>query len=143
MTASVCRFLGLQNTADAIAIPDGDKGAWLRRLARQIFDCTIAIKNPTFPDEKTEEVYAFHRTLLHMGYLYLKLRLAIKYENGPQIISLWRYWLLHFLGAPKVNCANEAANLLANIEADWSPKISYIHTHFRTVNLQANRDTAN
>ena len=93
------------------------------------------MKNPPFPEEASDEVYTYHRALLHMGFLYCNLREAVRYENGPEIIRMWRYWLPHFLGGHKYNYANEAANLLANVEADWTPATTFIHTHFRTVNM--------
>ena len=120
---------------EAIYIPEKNQEKWLRETARDIFDSTIAIKNPTFPEVDEDEVYTYHRAFLHMGFLYCNLRDCIRYEDGPQIITMWRYWLLHLLRGHKVNYAHEAANLLANLEADWPPEIAFIHTHCRTVNV--------
>ena len=77
----------------------------------------------------------YHRTLLHMGFIYVNLRESIQYENGEEIIRMWRFWFLHLLGGHKVNYSTEAANLLANLAADWAPKTAYIHKHYRTVNV--------
>ena len=107
---------------------------WLISVAGDIVKKTFSVKNPSYPNDDDDHVYMYHRAVLHMGFLYTTLREAIRYENGPQIIRLWRFWLLHFLGCKRKNYAFEAANLLANLAANWSPEIAYIHTHCRTVN---------
>ena len=58
-------------------------------------------------------------------------KLAAAYLNDVVIYSeTWEDHLLHL----EVNYANEAANLLANLKADWTPEIAFIHTHCRRVN---------
>ena len=97
----------------------------------------VVVCNPSFPEgPEDDEVYTFHRALLHMGFLYCHLKEAIQYEDGRDIIRMWRFWLIHLLGGNRSNYANEAANLIANIEADWDRHVAHIHTHFRTVNIK-------
>ena len=43
-------------------------------------------------------------------------------------------WLLFFLASERKNYSAEAANLLANLQADFSKWMSYIVTHNRTIN---------
>ena len=40
-----------------------------------------------------------------------------------------------FLGSGRRNYSTEAANLLPNLKADWSPCMDYIQTYDRTVNM--------
>ena len=124
---------------DNYEIKENDKERWFEATARNLFAVTIQVKNPSFPEISTDDVYASHRALLHLGFLYLNPRSAIRYENRPEIIRMWRFWLLPFLGGHKVNYANEAANLLANLAADWSPTVAYVHTNFRTVNMSGRK----
>lgn len=119
---------------DHYSIPDKDQFAWLQRTSGDIFDKTIRVRDPPINPGDDDVVYAYHRAILNMGYLYVNLREAIRWENGPEIIKMWRYWLPHFLGGGKTNYAAEAANLLANLMVDWPPDIRHIHTHHRTVN---------
>ena len=58
----------------------------------------------------------------------------MKYEDGPRVIQHWRMWLLYFLATKRSNYSNEAANLLANLKADFSKRLAYIVTHNRPVN---------
>eukprot|EP00118_Oscarella_pearsei_P018555 m.190464 g.190464 ORF g.190464 m.190464 type:complete len:223 (+) comp39433_c1_seq4:1830-2498(+) len=69
-----------------------------------------------------------------MGFLYHTSREAIRYENGPAIIRLWKYWLAPFIGGGKHQYANETANMLANLCCDWPDDIVKIHTFCRTIN---------
>ncbi|XP_066295645.1 uncharacterized protein [Branchiostoma lanceolatum] len=54
---------------------------------------------------------------------------------GAVVIQHWKLWLELFLGTKRNNYSCEAANLLANLKADWSPYMAYIHTHNRCVNI--------
>ena len=132
--AAICGHLGISSCHEPFSIPEEDQVQWLQRTAQTIYEKTIRVRDPPIYEEDDDAVYAYHRTLLHMGYLYVNLRTAIRWENGPEIIRMWRYWLPLFLGAGKVNYSSEAANFLANLAADWSPEMCYIHTHHRTVN---------
>ena len=77
-----------------------------------------------------------HDQLVHLAFLYVDLRNAIRYENGEHVIRLWRFWFPVFLACRKSNYACEAANLLCNIQADFPTHIAYIAIHNRTVNIQ-------
>ena len=70
-----------------------------------------------------------------MAFLYLDLRNAIRWENGPHIIRHWRIWIPHFIGTGCKNYAVEAVTLHANIEVNFPRHISYIARHNRTVNV--------
>ena len=95
----------------------------------------MQVKDPSYPEDSDDEQYTFHRAFLYMGFLYVNLRDAIKYEDGPRILAMWRYWFIHFIGAGRHNYAREAANLQANLHADWADEIAYLHTFNRTVNM--------
>ncbi len=47
-----------------------------------------------------------------------------------------------FLGSWRRNYSTEAANLLANLKADWSPSMAYIQTYNRTVNMKVKAEEA-
>lgn len=79
-------------------------------------------------------LHNFHRSFTHAAILYQDLRDAIKHEDGPGVIRHWRTWLLFSLAAGRKSYSSEAANLLANLKADFSEWMSYIVTHNRTVN---------
>ena len=66
--------------------------------------------------------------------MYVDLREAIRWENGPQIIHHWKWWLPRFLVTGCHNYTAESVNLIANLKADFPKHISYIATHNRTVN---------
>ena len=51
------------------------------------------------PTTSSDPAYYLHRCFMHGAFLYSDLRDAIRYEDGPQIIRLWKHWLLYFLGA--------------------------------------------
>lgn len=76
------------------------------------------------------------RTFLHMAFLYVDLRMAIRYENGPQIIRHWKMWLPRFMGTGCNNYAVESIHLLAKLSATFPKHIAYIATHNRTVNYE-------
>ena len=104
---------------------------WLHTTAETLASKTI------FAVEKLDDpLYLFHRSFLHLAFIYSDLRIAIRWEDGPHIIRHWKYWIPHFLGAGMKNYAHEAANLIANLKADFPAHIAYIATHNRTVNMQ-------
>ena len=132
----MCAHFGIETRHDTIQLPKDNQTEWLRATAEEISIKTIYRKDPGLQEEEEDEAYMFHRAFIQMGFLYVNLREAIRYENGPEIIRMWRYWLLYFLGAGKTNYSSEAANLLVNLAANWPSEIAYIHTHCRTVNMQ-------
>lgn len=56
---------------------------WLRSAAEDIMENTIKVKDVPYPNEEdVDEVYMYHRALLHVGFLYVHLREAIRLENA-------------------------------------------------------------
>ena len=72
---------------------------------------------------------------LHIAYLYVDLREAIRWENGPQIVRHWKWWLPRFLATGHTNYASETVHLIANLQANFPKHIAYLATHNRTVNI--------
>ena len=71
-----------------------------------------------------------------MAYLYSDLRMAICWEDGQQIMRHWKMWIPHFAGTGMKNDALEAANLIANVRADFPAHIAYIVSNNYTVNMK-------
>ena len=103
---------------------------WLRSEAEKLVNQLLA------PTENTDPIHNMHKAFLHVTYSYVDLREAIRWENGPQIIRHWKWWLPRFLATGCSNYASEAVNLIANMTADFPRHIAYIATHNRTVNTQ-------
>ena len=80
-------------------------------------------------------------TILHTAFLYVDIRYAIKYEDGPHVIRHWKIWLTRFLGGGGKNYSAEAVELIANIHADLPRHISYIAVNNRTVNVDGKAAT--
>ena len=105
----------------------------INQLVNQFVDTAIAV--PT--DEQQPEAdhdHNFHSSFVHAALFYHDLRDAIKYEDEPGIIRQWRIWLLFFLASRRRNYSVEAANLLANLKADFSKWMAHIATYNRTIN---------
>ena len=85
------------------------------------------------PTSTTDQIYQFHRSFLHMAFLYIDLRESIHWESGPQIVQHWKMWLPRLLGTGHKNYAPE---LISNLLANFPRHIAYIVTHNRTVNLR-------
>ena len=100
---------------------------WLEEKAKSIVEHTI------YPTQSNDPIYARHRAFLHLGFLYMDLRQFIRWENGPSIIRHWKIWLPRLIGTGCKNCATEAVNLIAHLEADFPRHIAYIATQNRTV----------
>ena len=75
-------------------------------------------------------------------FLYVDLRDAIRYEDGDQVIRLWKHWLVYFLGNKRKNYATEAMNLLCNLKCDFPSHVAYIVTHNRAVNMSGKEGRA-
>lgn len=134
LTVGICKHFGISSSQ----VNHEVSSQWLHTTAE-----TIASKN-IFPVENWDDpLYLFHRSFLHLAFMYLDLRMAIRWEDGPHIIRHWKYWIPHFLGAGMKNYAHEAANLIANIKADFPAHIAYIATHNRTVNMQGKKEKGN
>ena len=102
---------------------------WLEKTATSIVDNTLT--PPLCASE--DPVYALHRSFVATAFLYSDLQQAIRFENGPHIIHLWKMWLLRFLETGK-NYSTEAAHLICNVQPDYPKHIAYIVVHNRTVN---------
>ena len=134
LTASLVSFLNIEGTRDTlIHDPVTITQSWLEETAERFTNQVVAV--PTDEDSTdTDHIYNCHRSFLHMALLYEDLRNAIRNENGPRIIQHWRMWLIYFLATGRRNYSNEAANLLANLKADFSKWLAYIVSYNRTVN---------
>lgn len=126
LVAAICNFFGISSSDDPI--PHECSSRWLEQKALAITEKTL------LRVESSDPVYSFHRSFLHLGYLYSDLRHSIRYEDGPSIIRHWSLWIPYFLGTGKKNYACEAVNLLCNLKATMPKHVAYIATHNRTVN---------
>lgn len=64
------------------------------------------------PKQSNDAVFYFHKSFLHLAFLYSNLRTAIRWEDGEHVIRHWKMWITHFLGVVMKNYASEAANLI-------------------------------
>ena len=96
--------------------------AWLRSEAEKLVNEVLA------PTESIDPIKCMHKAFLHVGYSYVDLREAIRWEYGPHIIRHWKWWLPRFLAT---GCSNYASEAIANMTADYQ---KHIATHNRTVN---------
>ena len=127
LIARICTLLHLNSPSDSITHEKSLE--WLESTAK------LLVADTLFPVASNDPVYLRHRTFLHSAFMYTDLRNSIRWENGPQIIRHWKWWIPRFLGTEKRNYATEATNLIVNISADFPRHISYIATHNRTVNM--------
>jgi len=128
LLAATCAELGVTSTQDDV--PHENTLEWLETKAKSICE------NRLLPCESKDNTYALHRSFLHVAFMYIDLRNAIRNEQGPQIIRHWRQWMVLFVGMSCKNYATEALNLLCNLAATFPRHIAYIVTHNRTVNTQ-------
>lgn len=134
LTASLLQFLDIVDTSQVPASAGGQPSqSWLEKTAASFVHRVVGIPTDSHTHE-ADNVYNQHRSFLHAALLYSDLRNAVRCEDGPRIISQWRWWLPYFLATNRKNYSQEAANLLANLSADFSPRMAYIATHNRTVN---------
>ena len=103
---------------------------WLQGEAEKLVNELLA------PKESNDPIYCIHTAFLHLAYSYIDLREAIRWEDGPQIIRHWKWWLPRFLATGCSNYASEAVNMIANLIADYPKHIAYIATNNRTVNTK-------
>ena len=123
MIAAICDIMKLEGPNSNI--PHQPTLQWLEDTAKFIVQSTI------MPKSSQDKLYACHRSFLHTAFLYIDLRNAIRFEDGPHII---RRWLIYFLACDKSNCASEAANLICKLKADLPKHLAYVAIHNRTVN---------
>ena len=103
---------------------------WLYEKAEEVV--TKCLMPPTAHIDDT--VNSLHRSFLHVAFMYLDLREAIRWEDGPNIIFHWKWWIPHFLATGCKNYAGEAVHLIANLQASFPKHMAYIAIHNRTVN---------
>ena len=67
---------------------------------------------------------------LHAAFMYLDLREAIRWEDGPNIVLHWKWSIPHFLATGCKHYATEAVNFIANLQASFfKPASSSILLH--------------
>ena len=128
LVASICSYFKIDSRQ--VEIDHQVNFQWLESTATAIASETL------FPGPSNDSVYFFHKSFMHLAFLYSDLREAIRWENGAHIIRHWKIWIPHFLGLGMINYASEAANMIANIKADFPAHIAYVATHNHTVNMQ-------
>ena len=126
--ASLCNQLGISSPADEVE-DVGDTLEWLQSKATSLVEATL------FPHRSSDPVFVRHSSFVHTAFMYVDLRNAIKWEDGPHIIRHWIWWLPLFLGTGKRNYAKEAALLVCKLKADFPKHIAHIATNNRTVNM--------
>lgn len=129
LIARLCSLLHITCASDPIEHEHSLQ--WLEDTAH-----TLAAQS-LFPDSESsnDQVYTQHRSFSHLAYLYIDLRQAIRWEDGPHIIRHWKAWLHRFLGTGCKNYAMEAAHLIAKLTADFPKHVAYIAIHNRTANM--------
>lgn len=135
LLAAVTNYFKLSSPAQNIPDRLEKNETWLKLEAEKIVRISLLPTEPSVVLAEVDQIYEIHRRLMYMGFLYIHLRDCIRREDGPRIISAWKYWLILFLGSGRRNYSTEAANLLANLRANWSPSMAFIQTHNRTVNM--------
>ncbi|XP_019644214.1 PREDICTED: uncharacterized protein LOC109485209, partial [Branchiostoma belcheri] len=136
LVAALASFLGLATPDDPYNCTSSDE---FEQLA------TTFVTDVVFPGpwtEDSDQVRNRARLLLYMGLLYMDLRTSIRYQMGETVIQHWKLWFELFLGSKRSQYACEAANLLANLKADWSPYMAHLHTHNRCVNISGQEGRA-
>ena len=128
LQARICTLLGVNSTKESI--PHETSYQWLHDTAVKLLPDTL------MPATSKDPVLHFHRTFLHMAYLYIDLRNAIRWENGPAVITHWKLWLPRFIATGCKNYSAESIHLLTKICADLPKHLSYIVVHNRTVNME-------
>ncbi len=128
LLTSVASLLGVSDVADTII--HENTGEWLRKQAE------ILVKELLMPKTTQDPVHMLHKSFLHHAFLYVDLRRAIRWEDGPQIVRHWKWWIPRFIGTGKKMYAAEAVNMIANVTADFPKHIAYLAIHNRTVNIE-------
>ena len=134
LTAALLKFLKVSNTSSQVVLDEtAPTDQWLHQTAERFANEVLVV--PTDEDDaNADHMHNFHKSFMQMALLYEDLRNAIKHEDGPRIIQHWRIWLQYFLASKRTNYSNEAANLLANLKAEFSKWLAYLVVHNRTIN---------
>ena len=125
LTAGIMTQLNIQTTADDIE--HAKSAEWLKKTAE-----TLVL----MPTTARDQIHQFHKCFLHMAFLYVDLREAIRWEDVPHITKHWKFWLTRFLGTGRKNYTSESVHLIANLTANFPHHIAYILTHNRTANTR-------
>lgn len=128
LTAGILTHFAIKSTCDPIEHTTTKE--WLVETAEKLVISLL------MPQQSDDSAYNLHCAFLHHAFLYVDLREAIRWENGPQIVRHWKWWLPRFLSTGRKNYAAEAVHVICNIFADFPKHMAYIATHNRTVNLQ-------
>ena len=120
-------ILNLTSTSDHLE--HSETCEWLHHTAEKLVSSLL------MPRKSEDSVYHLHSTFLHHAFLYSDLRQAIRWENGPQIVRHWKWWLPRFLATGRRNYAAESVYHTCNLCADLPRHMAYIATHNRTVNM--------
>ena len=89
LTASILTSHSLSNTLDPTT--HTTTRGWLQQAAGTLVTLLL------IPEKFEDPVYNLHRAFLHYAFLFVDLQEAICWENVPQIIRHWKYWLPRFL----------------------------------------------
>ena len=125
-TASILTLLGTSSTEDDVQHEPTKE--WLLAKSEEIVNKCIAREVGIDP------AYNLHRLFMHHAYLYVDLREAIRWENGPVIVQHWKSWIPLFLATGCKNYACEAVYHISNLTASFPKHMSYVAIHNRTVN---------
>ena len=134
LAASICTHLNITSMDDDM--DEETSIEWLKSKAMSVVETSI------MPTNSSDPAYSMHRCFMHGGFLYVDLRNAIRYEDGPEIIRSWKHWLLYFLGSGRKNYTHEAVNLLCNLICNYPQHIAYIITHNRCANMSGREGKA-
>ena len=127
LTASILTQLKLKSPSDSIQ--HANTKEWLYNTAESLVTTLLMPQKPDDP------VHHLHSSFLYHAFLYADLRAAIRWENGPEIIRHWKWWLPRFLATGKKQYAAESVYQACNLSAIFSRHMAYIATHNRTVNI--------
>ena len=112
MQARICTLLKINTTADSI--PHGCFYQWFHDIAVKLLPDTL------MPSTSNDPVLHFHRTFLHIAYLYIN---AVRWENGPAIITHWTLWLSRFIATGCKNYSVKSVHYLTK------PAEYNVHVH--------------
>lgn len=89
LRAAIFKYFKISSTS--ATIKHSPTKHWLYETTDKIVSITIILPVSDNP------VYYFHCLFIHRAFMYIDLREAIKWENGPQIVRHWKWWLSSFL----------------------------------------------
>ena len=86
---------------------------WLQNKTKMLVEKCLQ------PSESSDLTYCFYKSFMHTAFLYVNLRHAIRWQDGPHVLRHWKLWLSRFQGTGRKNYSAEFVELLANIYADF------------------------